>query len=86
MSHICGHNEKQAYILDAWYAQQFQEAFGYGSTNCCGQFLTFPSFIPSDFYGTSYEDVRDNFTSFMNQTLDGGEWHLTECSAPRVTS
>jgi hypothetical protein len=78
ITHVCGASEVQAYLVDAFYQEKFEERYGYDHCNCCGQLQTFSTWDPSDYDTQADVDVHYQGHGYSN---DSGSWRLTDCHA-----
>lgn len=76
IAHVCFASEIQAYLIDAYYLDKFEERYGYDHCNCCGQLQTFSTWDPSEY--SSQDDVFAHYQGH-GYSNDSGAWRLTDC-------
>jgi hypothetical protein len=78
MAHIFLAGEKEAYLLESYWAYRYEGRNSFTHNNCCGHEHTLTSFVPSD-YDTE-DDVRAG-TSGNGFDLVDGIWQITGCQS-----
>lgn len=80
MAHVLFAGEKEAYLLESYYADVYETRNGFTHDNCCGRQHSLPSFDPSD-----YDSVGDVLINMRGHDFEisstDGKWHLTACQS-----